>query len=762
MERRDFLKLTVLTGASSALAGCNRAEERLIRFIPDQDLLPGVANWKPGVCTLCPAGCGLRVRVMAGDAEVVRNGRSGLLRTALAKKLEGNPNHPLNRGKLCPRGQAGVHLTYHPDRLRHPLQRAGNRSSAQFEEISWEAGLKLAAEKLATARKSSPSKLDKSSYAVFLTRPLLGRRQALIEAFMAAFAGPPPIRFEFFDESVLRRANLASFGHWALPSFDFANSNYVISFGADFLGTWNSPVAQAITFGEMRQGRPGVRGKFVQVEQRVSQTGANADEWIYAAPGAEGLLALGLAHVLIREKLRPARAAGAAGAAWAGWVEGLPDYSPDRTEPFTGVPKATVERLARELAARSPAVAVIGGPALAHTNGFENALAVNALNALLGTVEKPGGMFFTPQPPLAQPKSRRLGAQDAGPLTVRELAEAAHRGHPPDVLLLYDANPVFASPPAWKMREALERVPFIISFGSFLDETSELADLVLPDHSPLESWMDHVPESGTAEAVVSLAAPALPPLYDTRPMPDTLLELSRRLADGSKPLLPWDNFEAMLRQGYARLRATPGSIEEADNEDDFWQAMLEQGGWWGKGRATKAAPQRSRPVRWSGPEFEGSEQEYPFYFQPFASQAFLEGSLAHLPWLQEMPDALSTVMWGSWVEINPTTAERLKIQTADLVEVTSLQGSLRAPAVISPGIAPDVIAMPVGQGHSEFSRYASGRGANPISILADTSEHPFRDFPWAATRVKVTRVGEGKLAMFAGGLSRFPHQIEPR
>ena len=142
MQRRDFIKISAVTGAVAALEACKNPDHQLIRFIPEEDLIPGVATWKPSICTLCPAGCGLLVRVMQGEAEVARNGQRGILTMGLAKKLEGNPAHPINQGRLCPRGQAGLQATYHPDRIQHPLARAGQRGSGQFEEISWEDAIK--------------------------------------------------------------------------------------------------------------------------------------------------------------------------------------------------------------------------------------------------------------------------------------------------------------------------------------------------------------------------------------------------------------------------------------------------------------------------------------------------------------------------------------------------------------------------------------------------------------------------------------------
>jgi molybdopterin-containing oxidoreductase family iron-sulfur binding subunit len=155
---------------------------------------------------------------------------------------------------------------------------------------------------------------------------------------------------------------------------------------------------------------------------------------------------------------------------------------------------------------------------------------------------------------------------------------------------------------------------------------------------------------------------------------------------------------------------------------------------------------------------------YPYYFQPYPSQAFNDGSTAHLPWLQEMPDPMTSAMWSSWVEINPQAAEKLGIKQGDVVEITSSQGSLRAPAVLSPGIGPDMVAMPVGQGHETFTRYASKRGANPVTILAPLTDTETGALAWAATRVKIARVGDadGSLIMFAGELREEPHHHATR
>ena len=167
-------------------------------------------------------------------------------------------------------------------------------------------------------------------------------------------------------------------------------------------------------------------------------------------------------------------------------------------------------------------------------------------------------------------------------------------------------------------------------------------------------------------------------------------------------------------------------------------------------------------MAYAAPAFDGDAAAYPFHFLPYASTAFYDGSAAHLPWLQEMPDPLTSAMWSSWVEVNPATARKLGLRDGDLVDVTSSQGTLRSAVVITPGIAPDIVGMPMGQGHTSFTRYATDRGANAASILAAVTEPATGALAWAATRVKLTRAGDpdGRLVLFAGGTHEEGHGPE--
>ncbi len=717
MDRRDFIKLTAITGTSATLASCGSPENQIIRFIPEDDVVPGIAEWKPSVCPMCGAGCGMTVRVMDADVETVRNGQHGVVAMAVAKKLEGDAKHPISRGGLCARGQAAIQADLSP------------RSPAAADEAQWPARLRHVQRDWLGRRPSaswSPSSTNWPRPAIrqslaLVSRARSGRRLELLAEFARRFGAPPPMGFELFGDDVLRRANALSFGHAQLPSFDLARARFVIAFGADFLGTWNSPVSQSADYGAMRQGHPQTRGKFVQVEPRMSLTGANADQWVPAKPGTEGVLALGLAHVILQNKLRPADGGGAT-ALIEGWSAGLTSYTPERVEQITGVPAKRIDRLARELVEFSPAVAIVGGAPLAHTNGLFTALAVNALNALVGSVDQPGGMFFTPG------AGRPLAAS----------LQSAVGGLRAKVLVIDEANPVYGMPKAMGFRETLDKVPFIASFGSFVDDTSAYADLILPDHSFLETWVASAPESGSREAVSTVAGPVMKPLHQTRATVDVLVEVGGKLK--SPIALPWKSAEELANSAPPPVsnRQPPAASPQSSAEI------------------------RRSPAAYSEPRFEGDAATYPFHFLPYESVAFGDGSAAHLPWLQELPDPLTSAMWSSWVELNPQTAAKLGVTDGDVMEISSPHGSLRAPAVIFPGIAPDVVAMPVGQGHETFTRYASKRGANPMTILAPATEPETGALAWAATRVKIARVGgpDGSLIMFAGEMREHPHEHE--
>jgi anaerobic selenocysteine-containing dehydrogenase len=297
----------------------------------------------------------------------------------------------------------------------------------------------------------------------------------------------------------------------------------------------------------------------------------------------------------------------------------LPDFTPEAVEKQTGVSAGVIKRLAHELTHSGSAAAMIGGAPLAHTNGLFNALAVNALESL---VDQGQILGFTPALQPAAPAQASLASLSA-------FAQSALSGQPhaPQMLLLYEANHVFSAPPVVRIREALAKIPTIVSFGSFIDETSAQADLILPDHAPLESWLDSTPESGSMQTVVNLSPPAVLPLHDTRSMPDVLLGVAHQLGGEVAKALPAASYDAMMRAAYVPLRTRAGSVD-VKTDDDFWDAAQTQGGWWSTpspAHNPQVAVGKRAPASMAAPEFAGSPSDFPFYFLPYVSQSFGDG-----------------------------------------------------------------------------------------------------------------------------------------
>ena len=160
MDRRGFFKILSATSAGALTTACGNKSDRLIPLlVPEHEIVPGTEQWRPAVCTECAAGCGTLVRVMEGVRTIERSGEQLRERIAAVKKIEGNPLDPVSGGRLCARGQAAVQSLYHPDRLRGPMKRTGERGKAQFLPISWEEAIDTAAQKIAKVRAADPNRI---------------------------------------------------------------------------------------------------------------------------------------------------------------------------------------------------------------------------------------------------------------------------------------------------------------------------------------------------------------------------------------------------------------------------------------------------------------------------------------------------------------------------------------------------------------------------------------------------------------------------
>ena len=258
MDRRGFVK--ILSATSAGFAGsCGKTDKLIPLLVAEGEIVPGEEQWHPAACTECAAGCGTLVRIMEGVRTVERAGEQLRERVAAIKKVEGNPLDPVSGGRLCARGHAAVQSLYHPDRLRGPMQRTGDRGKGQFVPTSWEQAIAAVAGKIA---KADPARI------VFLAGPHVGTRSVAMARFVQALGAPAPVVCSLADCAVERKAAELSFGWKGLPVYDLARARHVLGVGADFLGGWASPVYYSRQFGAFRQGRREVRGYLVQAESR--------------------------------------------------------------------------------------------------------------------------------------------------------------------------------------------------------------------------------------------------------------------------------------------------------------------------------------------------------------------------------------------------------------------------------------------------------------------------------------------------------------
>ena len=695
-ERRDFLKLLGI-GVAGAAAGCSGpSTDKLIPFlIAPNDIMPGVAYWYASTCRECPAGCGTLVKT--------REGR--------IIKVEGNPQHPVGQGGLCARGQAGLQGLYDPDRLRTPMKKDGGA----WKPISWDEGLSLAASKLGEAVQAKRG-------VALVTDHVTGSLHRLA-AEWAAGAGATHLVYEPFAHESLREANRRTFGRAEIPNFDFSRARCVVSLGADFLETWLSPVAQSRGFAAMRARHDG-SGQFIAVEPRLSLTGANADEWVAIKPGAEAALALGMARVILTRGLGPAVAERSA------LMDAVSDYTPEAVEQQTEVPAGTVERLAKLFAAQRPSLAVAGGIAGQSEQSVALLAAVNLLNYAAGNVGET--VRF----------DRTLDFDAVASFDdVQRLIASMSQGKV-DVLVVSDANPVYAVP-AWAgFGAAMEKVPFRISLSRVMDETAHSCDLILPSTHPLETLGD----AETTRGVVSVIQPGMQklPMFDARPAGDTLLALAAAASFGGQMPATWaDYLKARWQAHYQRL----GNGRDFDT---FWNESLKNGGVWEDVAAT--------PVRWTGspafalPDLKGAGD---LALILYPSTTLFDGRGANKAWLQELPDPTSKATWGSWVEIHPETAAKIGVEEGQPVKVQTEAGSVELPAYLYAGLRKDTIAIPLGQGHSAYGRSAAGRGTNAASLLVEAQDGASGAIAYLSARASIAR---GAKAMDLVMTQREKHQ----
>jgi anaerobic selenocysteine-containing dehydrogenase len=737
ITRRKFL--TVVGGSAAGAVvfqACGVPADELLVQAPvemPEDLVTGLDNWYATMCRQCSTSEGIVVRVMEGRA----------------KKVEGNVDYPINEGSHSVRCEAGLQALYHPDRIRGPLVRVGERGSGQFREISWDDANARLVQQLKNLQDSG-----RQSSVVFATDPVGGHLGGIVEKFASEY-GARHMGYEPMERTTVRRAIKHVFGQDNMPDFDIENANVVLSFGADFLNTWGSPVRYARGYGEFRQGHDRERGDFIHVDSRFSMTSANADQWVYLNPGSEGILALSIAHEIIHEGLADDDAARALTNNGSFDIDA---FAPAKVSAAVGLSADDIHALAVRFASHGPSLAIGGGPAGAFTNGFANLVAIYSLNQLVGNVNKPGGVIFNPKSPFEEVP---VTAGVSSFAEWHRLAEEMNGGGV-QLLMVRDADLWHGLPDATGFKKSSFNVPMIISFSGFMDDMTAMSDLILPQHNYLEDWGTDVPDSGTGYQTVGFQQPVVRPFLEargeqlgTRSFGDVLLgaakglELDLGQSGGSMKEIVRDAAKTLFDENR-------GSVKAATFEG-FWNGLLQRGGWWDSSATEDRVPSPSALVHVPPATFGNGD----FYLMPFATTGIGDGRGASLPWMQATPDPITSATWQTWVEINEHKAEDLDIKEGDVIRITSSSGSIEAIAYPHPAVSPNAIAVPVGQGHIAGGRYAKDRGANVYSILDTSSDTDTGALAWAATKVNIVKTGEWlQVPKFENAVTEAPRDEE--
>jgi molybdopterin-containing oxidoreductase family iron-sulfur binding subunit len=630
LGRRDFLKMSGFAVGVVALNGCVRGKEREVvpYLTAAEEIVPGRAYSYATVCGACPAACGVLAKALDGRPI----------------KLEGNPDHPLSAGGLCAIGQASVLGLWDSQRLRHPL-RAGEKSGWDQVDAEIMAALERVSESGGKVR--------------FLTDSTTGpAERAAIESFLSRFADGRLVTYDPLSLSAIADAHAETHGTRAIPRYRLDRAEVIVSFGADFLGSWISPVehARAYRSGRRLDSSGAPFSQHVQLESRMSLTGGSADRRVVIPPLSTATI---LAH--LAERL-----AGAAG------VE-----VPWTTLPPAPIDEALIAELSALLSSAPRGRAVI----LCGENDIAAQRLTNFVNELLGGYDDGGTVD------LQRPSRQRLGV-DGDLLELREELAAGTV----DALFVRGVNPVYDLPFGQEMATSLDGVDLLVSFAERVDETAAYAGFVCPEPHFLESWGDSEPAAG----IVAVRQPVLRVLGQPRPLLESFSVWSGR---------PEPAHDTLRRHWRETVYPLTG---EGNDFDKFWNKTLHDG--WATVSSESAEGAGSTTFQAAGvapPEPAPSLPEAGFVALAHASMNVSDGRHAHNPWLLELPDPVGKTTWDNVVALAPATAARIGATDGDEIEISLENGAkLSLPAQVQPGQHPEAIAVPLGWGRRGTDRFA--------------------------------------------------------
>ncbi len=622
MDRRDFLKILGVTSGTAMIVSCgvDKANEKIIPYVvpPKEEIYPGKALYYNSMCTECPAGCGLQVKVQ----EKVYHEERGLFPT----KLEGIAGHPINDGALCMRGQAGLFRLYHPDRLKRPMIRdsQGNWRIATWNE-TFERIVQEMNHSSSTGREN-----------VYLSGYTTGSLSDLLNTFCREMKVKRLAQYEALFPANIRMANQLVFEFPEIPRYDIQSADYMLTLGADLFETFLSPVSFA---SQVSRARSAGQFSWTHIEPHLSLTGAQSPHRINILPKTEPILMAYLVHQLFRENLqkKPIPAV---------TLQMIPDYSEADVSQKTGIAKDFLLQVKTDLFRAQNPLVIAGGASIAHERGLETTVLVALLQYAMGMVEKT--VDFT----------HAFNYAEVGDLrNMRRLQEDLDESKI-GVVFFSRTDPVSTLPEGIRFAESLKKASLRVVMSDHKTTTVENCDIILPLSHALESWGDAVPSRGLRNVM----QPAIEPQYDTLGEGDILLSLmgSKRSHQSFKEYLEdvWKNRSGLqnvgdiLQKGYDSREVAAVRLSLSGKVSNFLkQARFDSG--------------PSSPLLLITP-----------------SIRTFDGRGKALPLLQEIPDPLTTVTYGEWLSVSDKTAGKLDLKDRDEVRVSAGHFSILLPVKI--------------------------------------------------------------------------------
>ena len=672
-------------------------------------------------CRFCRAECGLLVHV--------RNDR--------IERIEGDPDHPTSRGGLCVKAQAIPELVEDPDRLRTPLKRAGERGSGRWTPVTWDEALdeiaarllalkaRHGAESVAAYRGIANSNIPQTPYFMRLLNTF--GTPNLTTTFCVC-VGPKAI------------SAMHTYGRNLWPIGDYKRADCILLFGSNPAVSFMHRYARVMD--DLRAAM--ARGAyFVVIDPRRTETTREASLHLQIRPGTDGALALGLLHVILREKLWDEEFVRRYATGFDALAEAASAYTPDRVEGITWVPARLIEEVAVRFATTKPACADRRQGVLHNSNATQACRAIDALNVVTGNVDTAGGIVFAPPVPIrdialreALPKTARGFSRYAwsdGAVTLPE-AILSEQPYPIKALITFAGNPALSWPNAAHVERALRALDLVVVMDLYLSETARLADFVLPTTTFMErsDLNDGLRVPLAPLSYIHLRQQALRPRHQAWPEWKIINGLAARLGLADK--FPFGDGEALIDHVLEPAGLSARTLRE-QHPSGLLCSDANPGRFRDKGFPTPSGTLELHSPALAAAGFDPT----PAYREPLESPVSRPDLAADYPlilttgarllatsasWTHNLP-TLRALVQENWVEIHPETAGRLGIRDGERVAVETPRGRIELPAQVRDTVPPSVVAIPVGWGHVDSGRLAASTpGANPNALMDHTNLDP--------------------------------------